>query len=70
VELEDMETLRRLRISTRRDTVAKYRAFFEQHCQAVRAELAKYGARYLRLMSDQLLDEVLFNRLPKEGVLR
>ena len=70
VELEDVETGRQLRVSTRRDTLERYRAFFEEHCQGVRAELAKYGARYLRLMSDQALDEVLFTRLPKEGVLR
>ena len=71
VELEDLGDRPAPRASlTRRDTAAKYRAFFEEHCQDVRAELAKYGARYLRLMSDQVLDEVLFTRLPKEGVLR
>jgi hypothetical protein len=70
VELEDVETQKRLRMATKRDTLERYRAFFESHCLGVRAELAKYGARYLRLSSDVSLDEVLFTRLPKEGVLR
>jgi uncharacterized protein (DUF58 family) len=70
VELEDVESGRRLRLATRRDTLERYRAFFESHCHAVRSELAKYGARYLRLSTDLSLDEVLFTRLPKEGVLR
>jgi len=70
VELEDMETGKRLRMATRRDTLERYRAFFESHCQEVQGDLAKYGARYLRLSSDMSLDDVLFTRLPKEGVLR
>jgi uncharacterized protein (DUF58 family) len=69
-ELEDIETRRTLRVPVRRDTLERYATFFAKHCAAVRAELAKYGARYLRLASDQPLDEVLFSRLPKEGVLR
>ena len=64
------ETGKRLRMATRRDTMERYRAFFEEHCANVRGELAKYGARYLRLSSEQSLEEVLFTRLPKEGVLR
>ncbi|MCL2640675.1 MAG: DUF58 domain-containing protein, partial [Phycisphaerales bacterium] len=70
VELEDVEDGRRLRMATRRDTMQKFQAFFLEHCDGIRAELAKYGARYLRLLSDQSLEEVLFTRLPKEGVLR
>lgn len=70
IELEDLETGKRLRMATRRDTMQRFHAFFEEHCANVRGELAKYGARYLRLSSDQSLDEVLFTRLPKEGVLR
>lgn len=70
VELEDVESGRRLRVPLRKDTAGRFAAFFEAHCEALRGELRRYGARYVRLRTDQPLDEVLFTRLPKEGVLK
>jgi uncharacterized protein (DUF58 family) len=70
VELCDVETGRTLRQPLRRDTVARFRAFFRGHCDQLRGELRRYGVRYLRLASDQDLDQVLFTRFPREGVFR
>jgi len=70
IELRDIETGKALRVPLRRDTVQRFQAFFRAHCDALRSELRRYGVRYLRLTTDQALDEVLFTRLPKEGVLR
>ena len=70
VDLVDVETGRRLQVPLRRDSVERYRAFFQAHCDALRAELARYGVRYMRIDTTQSLDEVLFTRLPKEGVFR
>ena len=70
VELEDVETQRRLRVLLRRDTLQRYEAFFAAHCDEVRTQLQRYGARTLRLPTTQNIDDVLFARLPKEGVLR
>jgi len=70
VELEDIETLEKLRVPLRKDTLERFRAFFEAHCDALRTELRRYGVRYVRLSVAQPLDEILFTRLPREGVLR
>ena len=70
VELCDAETAELLRVALRRDSAERYEAFFDAHCDAVRADLRRYGVRYLRLQTDRDLDEVLFTRLPKEGVFR
>ena len=70
VELEDIETARRLRVALRRDTVDRFEAFFKAHCEALRADLSRYGARYLHITADQDLDELLFTRMPKEGVFQ
>jgi uncharacterized protein (DUF58 family) len=70
VEFQDVETLATLRVPLRKDTVSRFKAFFESHCESVRAELVRYGARYIRLSVDQSLDEILFTRLPREGVLK
>ncbi len=70
VELCDVETGRTLRQLLRRDTVDRFRIFFRAHCEQLRCELRRYGVRYLRLATDQALDEILFTRFPKEGVFR
>jgi hypothetical protein len=70
VELCDVETGRTLRQPLRRDTVERFRAFFRSHCDALQAALRKYGVRYVRLSSEQDLDQVLFTRFPREGVFR
>ncbi|MGA2619640.1 MAG: DUF58 domain-containing protein [Thermoguttaceae bacterium] len=70
VELCDVETGRSLRQPLRRDTVERFRAFFRAHCEQLRSELRRYGVRYLRLATDQPLDDILFTRFPKEGVFR
>ncbi len=70
VELQDMESGQRLQVPLRRDTVRRFEAFFENHCQELQTQLRRYGVRYLRLNTNQPLDELLFTRLPKEGVLR
>jgi uncharacterized protein (DUF58 family) len=70
VELCDVETGRTLRQPLRRDTVERFRAFFRAHCDQLRAELRRYGVRYVRLTSEQDLDQVLFTRFPREGVFR
>ena len=69
-ELRDIETGDTLHVPLRRDLVRRYEVFFRAHCDALRADLQRYGARYLRLATDQPLDEVLFSRFPKEGVFR
>jgi uncharacterized protein (DUF58 family) len=69
-ELRDIETGDTLHVPLRRDLVQRYQAFFRAHCDALRADLQRYGARYLRLATDQPLDEVLFSRFPKEGIFR
>jgi uncharacterized protein (DUF58 family) len=70
VEIRDIETGRTLHVPLRRDTMERYRAFFRAHCDTLRADLRRYGVRYLRLTTDQDLDDVLFTRLPREGVFR
>ena len=70
LELRDLETDARLRVPLRRDMAARYSAFFQAHCEALRSDFLRYGARYLRLSSGEDLDAVLFSRFPKEGVLR
>jgi uncharacterized protein (DUF58 family) len=70
VELCDIETGRTLRQPLRRDTVERFRAYFRQHCEELRSGLRRYGVRYLRLTTDQVLDDILFSRFPKEGVFR
>jgi len=70
VELQDVETSQTLRVALRRDTLERFGAFFETHCAALRRDLRRYGVRYLRLTTAEELDEVLFTRLPKEGVFR
>jgi len=70
VELEDVETGRRLRVAACRDTARRFAAFFKGHCEALRADLRRYGVRYLQLTTDADLNDVLFARLPKEGVFR
>lgn len=70
VEFQDVETLQTMRAALRKDTVGRFRAFFEAQCEALRTELRHYGVRYIRLSARDGLDEVLFHRLPKEGVLR
>jgi len=70
VELQDIETGRTLRAALRRDTPARFRTFFEQHCAALQADLRRYGVRVLRIATNQDPDEILFTRLPKEGVFR
>lgn len=70
VELKDIETGQSLQIPLRRDTLDRYRAFFQEQCDALRGELARYGVRYMKLDTSVALDDVLFTRLPKEGVLR
>jgi len=70
VEFQDVESGARLRVAVRKDTVERFGVFFEGHCEALRAELRRCGARYIRLSVVQPLDEILFTRLPKEGVLR
>ena len=70
VELCDVETAARLRVPLRRDMAARYAAFFRAHCDALRSDFLRYGARYLRLATDEDLDHVLFSRFPREGVLR
>ncbi|MFB3891539.1 MAG: DUF58 domain-containing protein [Phycisphaerae bacterium] len=70
VEFQDVETLAKLRVPLRKDTIQRFGEFFEAHCEQLRAELRRYGVRYIRLGVDRSLDEVLFTRLPKEGVLK
>jgi len=70
VEFQDVETLEKLRVPLRKDTAERFARFFEAHCDSLRAELARYGVRYIRLSADQTLDEILFTRFPKEGVLK
>jgi len=70
VEFQDVETRETLRVPLRKDTLERFRAFFEAHCEALRTELRRYGVRYVRLSVTQPLDEILFTRLPKEGVLK
>jgi uncharacterized protein (DUF58 family) len=70
VELEDLETDRRLRVLLRRDTLTRYEQFFANHCADIRRQLQRYGARYLSLPTTQDIDQVLFARLPEEGVFR
>lgn len=69
-ELRDIETGDTLQVPLRRDLAERYQAFFRAHCDALRADLQRYGVRYLRLATDQPLDEVLFTRFPREGVFR
>lgn len=69
-ELQDVETRATLQVPLRRDTAERYRAFFRAHCDELRAQLRRYGVRYLRLTTSEELDEVIFSRLPREGVLR
>ena len=66
----DIETGRTLRQPLRRDTVERFRTYFRQHCEELRGGLRRYGVRYLRLTTDQALDDILFSRFPKEGVFR
>jgi len=70
VEFQDIETLAKLRVALRKDTTERFKGFFESHCESLRQELLRYGARYIRLSVEQSLDEILFTRLPKEGVLK
>jgi uncharacterized protein (DUF58 family) len=69
-ELRDIETGETLSVPLRRDMAQRYQAFFAAHCGALRADLRRYGVHYLRLATDQPLDEVLFSRFPREGVFR
>jgi uncharacterized protein (DUF58 family) len=70
VELEDVETGRRLQVPLRRDSLERFQAFFAAHGDRLRAELARYGVRYMRIDTTQSVDEVLFTRFPREGVFR
>lgn len=70
VEIQDVEDGRRLQIPLRRDTMERFAAFFKEHCEQLQSELRRYGVRYLRLGTEISLDDVLFTRLPKEGVFR
>jgi len=70
VELCDVETRRVLRQPLRRDTVERFRAFFREHCDRLRADLRRYGVRYVRLTNEQDLDQILFTLFPREGVFR
>jgi hypothetical protein len=70
IELCDVETGRTLRPALRRDTVERFRAYFRAHGDRLRAELRRYGMRYLRLTTDQDVDDILFTRFPQEGVFR
>jgi uncharacterized protein (DUF58 family) len=70
VELRDIETGGTLHVPLRRDMAQRYAAFFKAHCDSLRSDLQRYGARYVRLTTDQDLDDILFTRLPREGVFR
>jgi uncharacterized protein (DUF58 family) len=70
IELCDVETGRTLRQPLRRDTVERFRAFFRAHGDELRVAFRRYGVRYLRLSSEQDLDQILFTRFPREGVFR
>lgn len=70
VEIQDVETGKRIQLPLRRDTLERFAAFFEDHCTALRDELSRYGVRYLRMSTAMDVDEILFARFPKEGVLR
>ena len=70
IELEDLETGQLLRVAMKRDTAEQFRAFFVAHLDGVRDQLRQYGVRYVRLLSDQPVDEILLKWFPKEGVFR
>jgi uncharacterized protein (DUF58 family) len=70
LEIEDIETHGRIPLHRRKDTASRFRVFFEGHCEELRADFVRYGVRYTRVSTEETLDDVLFTRLPKEGVLQ
>ena len=53
-----------------RDAAEGFAAFFDNTSRALRDELRRYGVRTLQVATEQDMNELLFTRLPKEGVFR
>lgn len=66
--LTDMETGEQLRITMTRQTVMAYKKTLEAHNKGLNSLAKRYGCNYLRVCSDEDLDQVVFETLRKKGI--
>lgn len=70
IELEDIESSRRVEMTVTPAVVASYRAALEQHTERLAALARAYGAGYEVISTDQPLDALLTGEMRRLGILR
>ena len=66
--LRDMETGKEVRLAMSRQTIGAYQDRLKQHQEDLAKTAARYGCKYLQVISDQNLEEVIFETLQKKGI--
>lgn len=70
VNIVDMETDEKLKVTVTKDVLKQYQIRKQEHSQNLRRLCEKYGMVYLEAVSDEPIDQVLFNEFSKHNFLQ
>jgi uncharacterized protein (DUF58 family) len=70
VDIVDAESGEVIPMTVKGDTVQRYRDAFEAHCLKVAKTLSRYNARYLRVSTEESVEQIFLQRLRREGLVR
>ena len=69
MDVEDAETGELVPMTIKRDTRRRYREAFERRCRAVAAACAAYDAKYLRISTEDSLENTVLHRFRRENIV-
>ncbi|MBQ4044942.1 MAG: DUF58 domain-containing protein [Lachnospiraceae bacterium] len=68
VAFKDLETGEEVRVTMTGQTIRMYEDRLQEHCQSLESLAARYGCRYLRILSDEPLEKAVFETMKEKGI--